>query len=162
VRGTNGPGLPAEGATPTHPLTDMYDRCDVARLCGLRPNTVTAYTSRTRRRLAAGEPMTDELFPLPIKVGRTAWWVPADIERYLRHRRARTRPEVWEHARGDQLARGDVIRNGSELWHVRRKERDPTAPGDVLVQVSKRKGAKSGQWRRVRAGRTVERLRGGG
>jgi hypothetical protein len=140
----------------------MLDRADVARLCGVKPDTVTAYTSRTRRRLASGQPMTDHTFPLPITVSGHVWWIPGDVERYLRHRRAHTRPEVWETVHGDQLSRGDVIRSGAELWHVRGRERDPTSPGDWLVQVSKRKGAKSGPWRRVRAGRTVERLRGGG
>jgi len=150
-----------EGERPTSPLTDMLDRLDVARLCGVQPNTVTAYTSRTRRRLAGGHPMTDDLFPLPVAVGRRRWWIPGDVQRYLRHRRQRARPEVWENAYGSQLQTGDLIRDGIDLWHVKRTRRDGKS-GDYLVQVSKRKGASTGPWRRVREGRTIERLRGGG
>ena len=134
---------------------DLWDSRTVAREAGLSVQTVITYTSRSRRRLKAGQELRPGDLPLPIHHGRRVWWIPAEIREWIAARQPLTRGE-WEHVPPERVCVGDALDLPGEGLRWVQIVRRGRMPRTVDVRVGAHPGAVTGTWRILRG--SVTRL----
>lgn len=141
------------------------DTDGVAARLRVSARTITTYTSRTRGKVARGEPLSASDMPLPDgRIGRSPWWKPDTIERLLEARRTAkgvaARPLAWVEVEPTQLRKGERIRIGDgPMMYL--QTLPLVAPSGIHVRTS-RKRRSTGSPQLIKQGVPVMALRARG